>query len=176
MVRDTFHKTTLLKAPSNWSTSRDSQLLWATSFSVFLHLSYKPPLNMERPQQNLPGGFSSPGWRAPSLSICLHSRGAPALWSFLGPSVQEVHILLMLGVQSWCSAPGAPGEQSRGDKHFTSLTLLIALLLRLQTHTATSYPLIFPSPSPHSCTQPIHPSLLHWYWGLSQPTCRTRLC
>ncbi|KAM7122106.1 nicotinate phosphoribosyltransferase isoform 2-T2 [Ciconia maguari] len=40
---------------------------------------YKPPLGIERPQEGLPGAFSSPGRTTPALSAFPHSRGVPAL-------------------------------------------------------------------------------------------------
>ncbi|XP_075007484.1 centrosomal protein of 128 kDa isoform X12 [Calonectris borealis] len=44
-----------------------------------LQLSCRPSSGTRRLLYGLPGAFSSPGWTIPTLSACLHRRGAPAL-------------------------------------------------------------------------------------------------
>ena len=81
----------------------------------------------------LPRAFSSPGWTAPVPAGFPHSRGAPALWSFLWPPLdplQQVQVsFLCCGLQSWMqdSRWGLTRADQRG--RIPSLDLLATLLL-----------------------------------------------
>lgn len=53
---------------------------------VCLHLPYKPPSYIERPQNDLPGAFSSWAEQPQLFSFtALHSRDVSALWSIPWP-------------------------------------------------------------------------------------------
>jgi len=65
---------------------------------------YNPLLNTRRLQCGFLAVFSSPGWRSPAPSACLHRRGAPALWSSLWPPLdplQQLHIMCTFFPLDW---------------------------------------------------------------------------